>query len=131
MTWLDEWKLMMEQRQEQEPEYDMNLYVAIRDMCQRHKVIYQVAIYNEYIKWENNYGHLYRVINGSPVDVPTQEHLTHFAAHSETIRFQKEAMKRIVELEQFAQKNKIRFHDDSIMEKIALAAHYAGLRGGG
>jgi len=131
MTWLDEWKLMMEQRREVEPEYDLQLYVAIRNMCNRVGVIYQVAIYNEYNKWEDNYGHLYRTIDGSPADVPTQEHLAHFATHSETIQFQKEEMKRIVELERFAQKNKIRFHDDSIIEKISLAAHYAGLRGGG
>jgi hypothetical protein len=127
MTWLDEWKLMMEQREEVEPEYDFGIYTAVRDLCQHLKVVYQVSIYNEYIKWEDEYGHLYRVIDGSLS--PSLQHLLYFASHSETIRLQKEEMKRIVELEQFAQKNKIHFHDDSIIEKIELAAHYARLRG--
>ena len=131
MTWLDEWKLMMEQRPEEPYDYDMKIYIEIRNMCQHLKVVYQPCIYKEYIKWEDDYGYLYRTIDGSPVGAPTQEHLTHFAAHSETIRSQKKEMEQIVALERFAQKNKIRFHDDSIMEKISLAAHYAGLRGGG
>lgn len=131
MTWVDEWKLMLEQQPYVESEMDLRIYVELRNICQRLHIVYQPSIYTEYIKWEDEYGHLYRAIDGSFSPIPTQQHLTYFASHSETIRFQKEEMKRIAQLEAFAQKNKIIFHDDSIIEKIALAAHYIGLRGGG
>jgi hypothetical protein len=63
--------------------------------------------------------------------VPNDSHLRYFTNQSALIQEQLRECNIIRDLEKFAKKEKIIFHDDSILEKIALAAHYAGLRGGG
>ena len=79
MTWVEEWKVMLEQKSYAEPEYDLRIYVEIQHLCQRLRVVYQPSIYTEYMKWEDNYGHLYRIMDGSFSPVPTQAHLNHFS----------------------------------------------------
>lgn len=124
MSWVKEWQLMLEQREIAVP-LNIELYNTLRQYCRNMDIIYQSPLYDEFVEWEERYGGLYRTIDGSPF--PNEQHFIYFAVHSPTIQFQKKEKKIIEHLENMAKKHKIRFHDDNIMEKISLAAHYLGL----
>jgi hypothetical protein len=58
--------------------------------------------------------------------------MAQYVDHSVLIQEQLQEVESIRQLESFAKKERLRFYDgDSIMEKVALAAHYFGQRGGG
>ena len=79
-------------------------------------------MYDEYIMWNAQHSSA----------EPTDQHLAQYADQSVLIQEQLQEIASIQQLETFAKKEKLRFYDgDSIMEKVALAAHYFGLRGGG
>jgi hypothetical protein len=136
MMWVKEWQAMLQDKSNRSPQsypidFQEDIYYAIRSYCSDIKVVYFPKMYEEYITWNEQYGHLYRVIDESLSAVPTQTKLQYFTKHSKLIQEQLREYKEIRELEQFSKKEKIQYHNDSIIEKIALAAHYAGLRSGG
>jgi hypothetical protein len=136
MTWIQEWHALLQLKAQHSlhsypSDFRPEIYDALRFHCHEMGVIYFPTLYEEYITWDTTYGHLYRVVDGSFSPVPTNAHLKHYTTYSPIIQRQLEECDAIRKLEQFAKKEKMIFHDDSIMEKISLAAHYAGLRGGG
>jgi hypothetical protein len=131
MTWVDEWRAHLKLQPESEPTY---VRVALRDIlqefCDRIGVVYRVSIYNDFIQWESDRAAQYRTIDGSFTPVPTMNHLHYYMHHSKHIQGQLRTMREIEELEAIASRDHLRLYTDSIMEKISLTAHYAGLRSG-
>ena len=100
---------------------DLEQYDALRIYCLFHDIIFFPSMYDEYIHY----------MIGRSVE-PNDQHLAQYADQSVLIREQLQEIASIRQLEIFAKKEKLRFYDgDSVMEKVALAAHYFGLRGGG
>jgi len=136
MSWIQEWHAMLHNKavtslHSYPADFRTDIYDALRSYCTRIEVVYFPAMYDEYLSWNAHYGHLYRTIDGSFSPVPNDSHLRYFTNQSALIQEQIRERTIIRDLEKFAKKEKIVFHDDSIIEKISLAAHYAGLRGGG
>ena len=132
MTWVDEWRAHLALRTESEPTYvRVNLRDTLRAFCESIGVVYRISIYNDFLRWESDQGAQYKTIDGSFTPVPTTNHLNYFMNHSEHIQGQLRTMREIEELEAIAARDHLRLYTDSIMEKISLTAHYAGLRGGG
>ena len=101
---------------------DLEIYDALRIYCLFHDIIFFPSMYDEYIMWNAQHSSA----------EPTDQHLAQYADQSVLIQEQLQEIASIQQLETFAKKEKLRFYDgDSIMEKVALAAHYFGLRGGG
>ena len=124
MTWVQEWKSMLQSKAHSSTHstVDLEQYDALRIYCIFHDIIFFPSMYDEYIMW--NAVH-------STVE-PNDQHLAQYADQSVLIREQLQEIASIRQLEIFAKKEKLRFYDgDSVMEKVALAAHYFGLRGGG
>jgi hypothetical protein len=125
MTWVQEWKSMLQTNapSSMHSAVDLEIYDALRIYCLFHDIIFFPSMYDEYIMWN--------AAQHSLVE-PTDPHLAQYADQSVLIQEQLQEIASIHQLETFAKKEKLRFYDgDSIMEKVALAAHYFGLRGGG
>jgi len=136
MSWIQEWHIILREKARNDPhiypdDFRSDIYEALRTHCTKMNIVYFPAMYNEYITWDAHYGHLYRTIGKFANPVPNEAHFRYFLTQSVLIQSQIRERNVIRDLEQFAKKENIVFHDDSIMEKISLAAHYAGLRSGG
>ena len=134
MSWIQEWHAMLRTKVSPHTypaDFNTDIYDALRHHCEFIDVVYFPPMYDEYIVWNEHYGHLYRDSATQFSSVPSHSQLCYFTNQSVLIQEQLRERTVIRNLEKFAKKEKIVFHDDSIIEKIALAAHYAGLRGGG
>lgn len=132
MTWVDEWRAHLKLRNESEPTYVcIALRNTLNEFCESIGVVYCVSIYNDFLQWESNRGLEYTTIDGSCTTVPTMNHLNYYMNHSKHIQGQLQTIREIEELEQIAKRDNLRLYTDSILEKISLTAHYAGLRNGG
>ena len=123
MTWVQEWKSMLQTKAQSSTHstVDLEIYDALRIYCLFHDIIFFPSMYDEYMDYTND-----RSVE------PTDQHLAQYADQSVLIQEQLQEIASIRQLETFAKKERLRFYDgDSVMEKVALAAHYFGLRGGG
>ena len=127
MLWIQEWQVMLQLKSDRSfhsypANFRPDLYDALRMHCLDIDVIYFPAMYEEYIAWDTRNGHLHRVVDDPFSCIP------HYIADSPIIQQQLEERDTIRKLEQFAKKENIYFHSDSIIEKISLAAYYLGLK---
>jgi len=128
MTWVQEWKSMLQTKAHYSTHIhtvavDPEMYDALRVYCLFQDIIFFPSMYDEYIMW-NVALHSSAKLN--------DQHMAQYVDHSVLIQEQLQEVESIRQLESFAKKERLRFYDgDSIMEKVALAAHYFGQRGGG
>ena len=126
MTWVQEWKSMLQSNAQYSTHIhpatvDLEIYDALRIYCLFHDIIFFPSMYDEYMNYTND-----RSVE------PNDQQLAHYTEHSILIQEQLQEISSIRQLEHFSKKEKLRFYEgDSVMEKVALAAHYFGLRGGG
>ncbi len=126
MTWVDEWRTMLQHKSRASLQaYPMNfntdIYDTIREYCVENGIVYFPTMYNEYTIWSANNNTAF-----------SYEDICKYAAHSKLIQEQLNEFDTIRNLERIARTEHIRFYNgDSIMEKVALAAHYMGFRSGG
>ena len=126
MTWVDEWRIMLQHKSRDSLQsYPMNYHADIHDelllYCADNGLIYFPIMYNEYATWSSNNDTTF-----------SYDDICEYATHSKLIQEQLVEFDSIRNLERIARTEHIRFYDgDSIMEKVSLAAHYMGLRTGG
>jgi hypothetical protein len=127
MSWAREWLALLQnkahaQLQSYPMDFRIDVYDALRMYCIETDIIYFPAMYEEFMEYVGS--------RSSPM--PSSNEVRVYARHSKLIQQQLRELAEIRRLERFAKTERIRFYKgDSLVEKIALTAHYMGLRGGG
>ena len=127
MTWVIEWKQYLQERAAADEQKEITagktyvsfLRKSLAAQCNTDGLIYQPAIYDEYLTWENGHEHLLKVDpNLSPL-----ERITAFSRISLTMFKQMHELQLIGNYEQ--QINKLHYSPVSILERMSLAAEFA------
>jgi hypothetical protein len=126
MTWVQEWKSMLQTKAHYSTHIhtvavDPDMYDLLRVYCLFHDIIFFPSMYDEYIQYLHDHSL-----------EPNDQHMAQYVDHSTLIQEQLQDVASVRQLETVAKKERLRFYEgDSVMEKVALAAHYFGQRGGG
>jgi len=121
MSWAREWLALLQnkahaQLQSYPMDFNLEVYDALRMYCIEADIIYFPAMYDEYMAYIGDH----RCSSAT---------VREYAAHSKLIQQQLQELADIRRLERFAKAEHIRFYkNDSIVEKIALTAHYMQMR---
>jgi hypothetical protein len=121
MSWAREWLALLQnkahaQLQSYPMDFNLEVYDALRMYCIEADIIYFPAMYDEYMAYIGDHRYSSAIVR-------------EYAAHSKLIQQQLQELADIRRLERFAKAEHIRFYkNDSIVEKIALTAHYMQMR---
>lgn len=122
--WVIEWRQMLNAKfasMTHSPIKDRLSYELLQCLAETLYIVYDPAMYDEYLSMYDKFMHIRSL----------DERMIEYAHKSPIILAQVTELKNVYELEQFSVANRIVYHQDSILERVALAAHFAGDRWGG
>jgi len=126
MSWSNEWKEMLVKKSNaialSRQGDNTDVVAALKQVCTSIGCVYMPDMYDEFIAFAKT---------GANKRASFDDILSIFSVESLRIKQQKSELYSVKELEQFCKSNKIVLYEDSICERVSLAAHYAGLRNGG
>jgi len=122
--WVNEWRAMLKTKFATAPHSrieDPLSHKLLQCLAETLYIVYDPAMYDEYLSKYDNYMHIRSL----------EDRMIEYAYESPIVLAQVTELKNVYKLEQFSIANRIVYHEDSIIERVALAAHFAGDRMGG
>lgn len=122
--WVIEWRQMLNAKfasMTHSPIEDKLSHELLQCLAETLYIVYDPAMYDEYLSMYHQFMHIRSL----------EDRMIEYAHKSPIILAQVTELKNVYELEQFSIANRIVYHQDSILERVALAAHFAGDRWGG
>jgi len=122
--WVNAWRTMLATKFATAPHsriQDPLSHSLLKCLAETLYIVYDPAMYDEYLSMYDKFMHIRSL----------EDRMIEYAYVSPIIIAQITDLKNVYELEQFSIANRIVYHEDSIIERVALAAHFKGDRYGG